>query len=163
MVMTGERPPVMAVASRQKIRLHNPKHGPHNPLMQPGPSIFKRFLFHALTAGLLATSVVLRAALPMSVYQDMQNKAPEALQIEIISVKSTVNESERQTETRFEATAKVIGVTRSKTGLKKGDTITIKYSRKVWKTGFAEPGPQPNPGRCRRASAGLDRRPPLRP
>jgi len=75
----------------------------------------------------------------------MQAKASGVLQIKVSSVKTKVGELETQTTTHFKAKAKIIGVTRSQSGLTKGNASVTESARNVWRTKFAQTGPEPNP------------------
>ena len=93
----------------------------------------------ALTLGGTAA----RAELPPTVYIDQQNSAPEAVQIEVVEVRGVID---RGAEARSEvtATAKVVCIGRSASGLKPGETITIAYSTVVTH-GLGWAGPRPVP------------------
>jgi len=75
-----------------------------------------------------------RAVPPESLVAKWQQKADEALKIKVTSVKATRVKSTVGKDGAFtltddvEVTAEVVGVTRSKSGVKKGDTIKISYS-----------------------------------
>ena len=81
----------------------------------------------------------MRAELPLSVYQELQEKSSEALNIKVESVK--VNKSEEPALTRLSITAeaKVETVTRSASGIKPGDRIRINYSYVSYKQPIAGP------------------------
>jgi len=57
----------------------------------------------------------------------MQKNAPEFLDIEVLSVKTT----ETADEILVDVESKVKGVTRSKSGLKVGEVIQINYARRT--------------------------------
>jgi len=73
----------------------------------------------------LLLTLNLHAELPPSVYENYQKNAPEVL---IISVKKVETFLSSFNEKSVAAKAKVLRVIRSKSGLKKGDTITISYT-----------------------------------
>ena len=79
--------------------------------------------------------------LPPSIYKELQNSAPELLVIKVHHVK--INSS-ISTDIRVDLVAEVLSVRRSKSGLKKGDRITI-----VYRTFISRPegwvGPSPTP------------------
>ena len=68
------------------------------------------------------------AALPPWAYQKDQDEAPEALVIEVLSVKSEVAKYPDRTETSVDAKARVLEVKRTASGLKPGDEIAIAYT-----------------------------------
>ena len=68
------------------------------------------------------------AALPPSAYQPDQDAAPEALVVEVLSVKSEVSKHSDRTETSVRAKARVLEVKRTASGLKPGDEIAIAYT-----------------------------------
>src|SRR5438128_2163078 len=91
------------------------------------------FIFTAVPPGA-------RAEMPPSAYESMQKESPEALTIEVLSVKiSTTDEPERKI---FEiaAHAKVAAVQRSASGLKPSDTIRISYRVFNYKQSIVGPG-----------------------
>jgi len=72
--------------------------------------------------------VTMRAELPPSVYRQLQEKSPEALNIKVESVKIEKGEEPALTRLLITAEAKVEKVTRSASGLKTGDQIRISYT-----------------------------------
>ena len=91
------------------------------------------FIFTAVPPGA-------RAEMPPSAYESMQKESPEALTIQVLSVKiSTTDEPERKV-LAIAADAKVAAVQRSASGLKPGDTIRISYQVFDYKEGIAGPG-----------------------
>lgn len=67
-----------------------------------------------------------RAELPPGSYDNLRLNAPEALVIEVMNVGRKLS---TQNGTAVIVQAKVLTVERSKTGLKKGDLISIHYTR----------------------------------
>jgi len=90
----------------------------------------------AVLAGMAATVC---AELPPYVYQELQEKSPEALNIRVESVKLDKHEEPNFTRVSISAQAKVESVTRSASGLKPGDTIRINYSQVSYKRPVAGP------------------------
>jgi hypothetical protein len=70
----------------------------------------------------------------------MQRKAPESLVIKVLRIETTTSESERATETNVVVRAEVRSVERTRTNLKPGDVITIRYRN------FEYRRPVPGPG-----------------
>jgi hypothetical protein len=70
----------------------------------------------------------MQAELPPSVYQELQEKSPEALNIKVESVKTDKSEEPTLTRLSITAEARVEKVTRSASGLKPGDKIRISYT-----------------------------------
>ena len=68
------------------------------------------------------------AALPPSAYRPEQDKAPEALVIAVLSVKSEVTEDAKASRVHVEARARVVEVKRTASELKVGDEINIAYT-----------------------------------
>lgn len=99
---------------------------------------------------LLSTVVALAACtasawaeLPPSVYINLQKKAAEVLRIrtdEVVSKPKSFFDRSSYTET---VTATVLEVSRSQSGTKKGDVITIVYQRLVPRNGWVGPAPAP--------------------
>ena len=77
------------------------------------------------------------AELSRSVYKEMQTKAPEFLEIEVLSVKT----AKAADEIEVDVEAQVKGVRRSNSRLKVGDVIHIHYARRTKL--LAGPGPVP--------------------
>lgn len=97
----------------------------------------------ALTASFLGATGISKAELPPQVYAEQQRKAGEVLMIRADEVNSKAKglfDRSSYTET---VTATVLGVTRSQSGVKKGDVIKIQYQRLVPKAGWVGPGPVP--------------------
>ncbi|WAC17938.1 hypothetical protein OVA24_11875 [Luteolibacter sp. SL250] len=95
-------------------------------------------------AGAVAAIVTpLRAELPPQVYDDLRNKAAEVLRIRVDQVDSKPKgflDRSSYTET---VRATVTGVTRTGSGVKEGDSITITYHRPVPAKGWVGPSPPP--------------------
>jgi hypothetical protein len=85
-----------------------------------------RFLTAA--AVLLLTSQEARTELPAFVYKEQQDVAPEALVIQVKSVKTRESQEATGTHTAVTAEARVRKVERTATNLKEGDTIQIEYT-----------------------------------
>ena len=99
---------------------------------------------------LLLTSPAL-AELAPETYRAMQRASPELVQIEVVSVDidrdfhkpDGCRFFEFEIERKVTLEAKVRAVTRSRTGLKPGATITIQYTSMKRCEDFAGPGPIP--------------------
>ena len=101
-----------------------------------------------LTLGVLALATALaslnvaRAELPPQVYADLKAKAPEVLEIEVTRVALNTRDGENLRDISVFADAKVVGVTRSKNGVKVGDQISLRYMTfEVITDGWAGPSP----------------------
>jgi hypothetical protein len=92
---------------------------------------------HLAVLSVLCFTSMAHAALPPGSYDKLRIEAQEAVTIVVQSAK--VVEAGNSKHVTIEA--KVLGVERSKAGLKKGDKITIKYSV----PSVAMPGPVPTP------------------
>ncbi len=92
---------------------------------KPKQPIMMKHLIVAVMS--LACLLQLNAALPPGSYTSLQANAPEALKLRIEAVVSK-RQGEEWNET---VQATVVAVTRSKTGLKVGDKIEIRYSRRA--------------------------------
>lgn len=80
----------------------------------------------------LTFSTLAHAEPPPGTYDRLRTSAEEAVTIQVTSVKETADEKANEVIVE----AKVLGVERSKSGLKKGDAVTITYSiPKVLKPG----------------------------
>lgn len=90
---------------------------------------------------MLFSSLRLLAELPPYVYDALQKNAPESLLIKVDSVRTS---SSMVTENAVTVEAEVINVIRSKSGLRKGDRITIAYSTFASRPG-GWVGPSPIP------------------
>jgi hypothetical protein len=99
----------------------------------------RTFSLTAAVVSLLLTVLTpgAQAELAPQVYKDMQSRAPEFLEIQVLSV-TTAAASD---EIRVDVEARVIDVRRSKSGLKAGDVIRIEYTR----TTKLLAGPSPAP------------------
>jgi|GEM_PF-5807355 len=99
----------------------------------------KYFLLAAGSA--ISLIAPLRAELPPQFYADLQNKAGEILRIRVEQVESKPKgflDRSSYTET---VKATVTGVTRTRSGVKEGDSITITYQRPVPAKGWSGPTP----------------------
>ena|SRR5258706_10218602 len=103
--------------------------------MRLGNAKLKRAAVSVLLVAVLVP--VSQAELSPAVYKQMQKNAPEFLEIEVLSLKTT----EASEEIGVEVEARVRLVTRSKSGLKVGDVIHIGYARRTKL--LAGPGPVP--------------------
>lgn len=105
-------------------------------------SFCRGWLFFSLLLGaVLLLPVPLRANLPPSAYEAMQQAAAEALQIEVLRV-----ETEPGTQLDEEViclTAVVTRVERSASGLQAGDSIQVVYTLKMGADGRPQPGQPP--------------------
>jgi hypothetical protein len=93
------------------------------------------------TAAAMVSS--LRAELPPKVYDDLRTQSGEILQIKVDEVESKpkgILDRSSYTET---VKATVTGVTRTLSGVKEGDKITIIYQRPVPAEGWVGPSPPP--------------------
>jgi hypothetical protein len=88
---------------------------------------------------LLVTVLVTASQAEMSraIYKEMQTKAPEFLEIEVLSVET----AKVADEIVVDIEAKITGVTRSKSGIKVGDVIHVHYARQT--KVLAGPSPVP--------------------
>jgi len=85
--------------------------------------------------------LTLQAELPPYVYENYQKNAPEALTISIKKVKTSLISFSKKSVT---VTAKVLRVQRTKSKVKRGDTITIIYNSTFWKpNGWVGPSSLP--------------------
>ena len=89
-----------------------------------------------------ACSHVARAELPPQVYEELKAKAPEILEVEITRVAINKRDGENLRDISVFANARVKKVIRSKSGVKVGDQISLRYMTfEVIKLGFVGPGP----------------------
>jgi len=72
----------------------------------------------------------LHAELPPYIYENLQKNSPEALTISVSKVETSLISMSEKSVTII---AKIIRVKRSKSKLKRGDTITIVYNTIFWK------------------------------
>jgi len=96
-----------------------------------------------MVAALFTWATPAKAELPPDVYAHYQAEAPEVLQIRVEQVASkpvSLFDWSKRTES---VQATVLKVTRSKSGVKKGDRISIRYERLIPKGGWAGPSPAP--------------------
>lgn len=85
---------------------------------------------------------IARAELPPQVYEDLKANAPEVLQVEITRVAVNKRDGENLRDISVFADAKVTGVTRSQSGAKVGDQISLRYMTfEVIRLGWVGPGP----------------------
>jgi hypothetical protein len=77
------------------------------------------------------------AELPPGSYDKLRMEAPDAVTIQVAGVKEATVGGEKQVTVE----AKVLGVERSKSGLKVGDAVTIRYGIPL----ISLPGPRPIP------------------
>ena len=92
-----------------------------------------------LCAAITTTS---RAELPGSAYDDMKAKASDIVEIEVTRVSINTRDGENLRDISVYADARVVGVTRSKSRLKVGDQISLRYMTfEVLRRGWAGPGP----------------------
>lgn len=76
---------------------------------------------------LLAFAPIVLGAAPKSTIEKLQHQAPEAIEVVVTKVGMACKIGGKLGGIQYTVTAKVVGVTRSKGGLKKGDTVTIFY------------------------------------
>ncbi len=115
----------------------------------------KHFLAVAGAVAVIVPS--LRAELPPKVYDDLRNKAGEVLQVRVDEVESKPKgllDRSSYTET---VKATVTGVTRTLSGVKEGEIITIIYQRPVPAKGWVGPSPPPKLQQGWKYTAYLDR------
>lgn len=101
-----------------------------------------RALLLVLLVAFAAVNVA--AELPPSAYKQMQAKAGERLQIEVLSIKETVVRDEpdfKQTSITIEA--RVVKVLRTRSRTKRNQTISITYLHDEHSGGWAGPSPVP--------------------
>ena len=98
-----------------------------------------RFTIRCLT--LLVSISVLCAELPPSAYEKMQSAAPEVLRVHVLRVDVEPTKDASTKEVTMLAAALKVG--RSKTKIKEGDMITVKYSVTTRQPGWAGPGEVP--------------------
>ena len=84
----------------------------------------------ALFVAIVATGDCLCAAIPLWLYKERQDKAPEALVIKVRSVSQRETTEERWKEIEFTVKAEVQKVERSATKLTPGAMIEIWYSQR---------------------------------
>src|SRR4051812_19619609 len=90
---------------------------------------------------LLATLTLGRAELPPSAYEKMQSEAPEVLRLHVLRVEVQPTDAAAIREVTMLAEATKVG--RSKTKLKPGDMITVKYRITTHESGWVGPGEVP--------------------
>ncbi len=89
---------------------------------------------------IVLTAASLVAELPPSAYEQLQAEAPEVVEIEVQSVRVTKSAKSEGMRTEVRALAAIRKVTRTATGLKPGDTVSLNYSRLEFRV------PTPGPG-----------------
>lgn len=83
----------------------------------------------------------LYAELPPYVYENLQKNAPEALTITVTKVQTSLSSL---TEKKVTVEARVLRVKHSRSGLKKGDSLTIVYYSVFWRpSGWVGPSSLP--------------------
>ena len=92
---------------------------------------------------LLLAATASLGELPPYVYQEQQDKADEAIVIQVRSVTSIETELPNETESAVTVVARVEKVERTKAGLKAGDAIDIHYTRHERKQPTAGPSELP--------------------
>ena len=106
--------------------------------------MFPRILVLSLLAlaPILSMPNVARAELPPSVYQELRAKSTEVLQVEITRVAINKRDGKDLRDISVFAEATVTGVTRSASGAKVGDQISLRYMTfEVISQGWAGPRP----------------------
>ena len=93
-------------------------------------------------ATICATFNIARAELPPQVYEDLKAKAPEVLEVEVIRVAINKRDGQNLRDVSVFADATIKSVTRSQSGAKVGDQISLRYMTfEVITPGFVGPGP----------------------
>ncbi len=100
-----------------------------------------RFFISLFLGAVLLLPVLLRANLPPSAYEAMQQAAAEALHIEVLRVET--EPGTQLDEEVIRLTAVVTQVERSASGLQAGDSIQIVYTLKMGADGHPQPGQPP--------------------
>src|SRR3712207_947968 len=100
-----------------------------------------RYLSAVALAVCLSASV--SAELPPTIYRDMQAKSPERLTIKVRTVKTEERDESERKLVAVAAEAEVVGVERTATELKPGQTIRIRYTRTDYKQPIAGPSQVP--------------------
>jgi hypothetical protein len=96
------------------------------------------------TLAIAAFPLVAHAELPPHAYEELKKAAPEAIMLTVLDTKVRTVRDARYERTSVFAQARVDGVTRSKTGLKKGQIITLRtVTEKAIEPGWAGPAPIP--------------------
>ena len=108
----------------------------------------RSFLASAMSGVLLMVALVcvvstVSAELPPSAYKSRQEAAEEQLQIKVMKVQTRQTDQSRWIETEVEAKAQVTSVQRTKSRLRAGDQITIKYAHRRYKEFIAGPSEVP--------------------
>lgn len=84
-----------------------------------------------------------RAELPPSVYKGRQEKAPESLVIRVLSVRTEESDEPQLIRLAVTLEARVERVNRSRSGLKRGDVIRIRYEHRRYREPRAGPSEVP--------------------
>jgi hypothetical protein len=100
-----------------------------------------RFLCAAALVVCLSASA--SAELPPYVYRDMQAKAPERLTIKVKSVKTEERDEAERKLISVTVEAEVVGVARTASEVKPGQTISIRYLHTDYKQPIAGPSQVP--------------------
>lgn len=107
------------------------------PAMNPFP------VLSVILAAMFACAAPAKAELPPEAYAHFQAESPEVLQIRIEQVSSKPVSLFDWSKRIESVQATVLKVTRSKSGVKTGDRISIRYERLIPKGGWAGPSPAP--------------------
>lgn len=93
-----------------------------------------------LCATLLTTTA--RAELPPSAYESFKASASDVVEIEVSRVAINTRDGENLRDISVFAVAKIVAISRSKSRLKIGDTISLRYMTfEVLSPGWVGPGP----------------------
>jgi len=84
-----------------------------------------------------------RAELPPYVYKERRERAPERLEIKVVSVRTRTSDEPERVRVDVTAEAEVRRVHRSQSGLKQGDVVRIKYVVSRFKEPIAGPSQVP--------------------
>lgn len=100
-------------------------------------------LLLALTLPLAIPPTPARAELPPTAYRAMQRKAPEVVTIRVLAVHQNTTKESWGDRIHVTLTARVLKVTRTKSGLKPRQTITIRYTNDHYTLPMAGPSQTP--------------------
>ena len=107
-------------------------------------SVFQARRVASLLLLVAFASISIHAELPPSAYKQMQAKAPERLQLKIISVTQTLSRDEADfKQTTVVVEARVLRVLRSRSRTKRGTTIKVIYTHDERTGGWVGPSPVP--------------------
>lgn len=95
----------------------------------------------AVISAMVATTAY--AELAPEVYIELQSKAPEVLKIRVDAVASSPEGLFKRSKWTENVTATVVDIVRTRSGLKKGDTIHLEYTRIIPEKGWVGPAPAP--------------------